>query len=53
MNLKHEQIIGVFEDLEVLKQDGIWFSGIRDKGKLIIYKLYRNGGVVKENEFKT
>ena len=51
MNLKHEQIIDVFENLEALKQNGIWFSGIENKGEykewykdgqLKTHKLYKN-----------
>ena len=41
MNLKHKQIIKVFEDLKALKKDGIWFSGIEKKGE---YKAWHDNG---------
>ena len=44
MNLKYKQIIGVFENLKVLKQDGIWFSGVKNKGE---YKEWYDNGQIR------
>ena len=48
MSLKHEQIIEVFENLNKLKDKGIWFSGIENKGE---YKEWYDNGQLMTHRF--
>ena len=56
-----KQIIGVFTNLKELKEDGIWFDGIENKGEfkswwgngqLWIHCFYRGVSNNKENRYR-
>ena len=50
MILYKKQIIKIFTDLEKLKEDGIWYDGIKKEGKY--KKWYKNGQLKIDANYK-